>query len=251
MKTNSKLSSILKLKLFSCGKNHGSAPVLHYFLSILVMLLLPADIVAKDACRFVPALFREKSTEFKCNYDDAINTLTCEGNSVAGAAVYNVQYALKYPNKAAFVQESMSGQILHTSRTWGFWSVNGSYDESHQLTFENGRLVRITIIPNEDLNNSKQIDFSDWDKSGRPIAGRQNKEFCETRKGDSIEMHDIPVKITYNAKARKRITIRDFGKAQPVEPGGKCKLPNLKTEEHFDFPIGKPDGKDGQTICIE
>lgn len=251
MTANSQLPLILRLKLFLRRKTRGCLPVSINSLVLSVMLLLPADIAAKNTCRFVPALSREKFTELKCNYDDATNTLTCEGNSVAGTARSTSQYTLKYPNKTAFVQEGVSGQILHTSRTWGFSYDNGGYDESHQLTFENGRLVRITIIPNEDLNNSKQIDFSDWDKSGRPIAGRQNKEFCETRKGDSIEMHDIPVKITYNAKARKRITIRDFGKAQPVEPGGKCKLPNLKTEEHFDFPIGKPDGKDGQKICIE
>ena len=251
MTANSQLPLILRLKLFLRRKTRGCLPVSINSLVLSVMLLLPADIAAKNTCRFVPALSREKFTELKCNYDDATNTLTCEGNSVAGTARSTSQYTLKYPNKTAFVQEGVFGQILHTSRTWGFSSDNGGYDESQQLTFENGRLVRITIIPNEDINNSKQIDFSDWDKSGRPITGWQNRELCSTSKGDSIEMREIPVKITYNEKSRKRITVLDFGKAQPVELAKKCKAARLSLEESFDYPFGKAKGNDCQKICIE
>jgi hypothetical protein len=252
---NVQVSLLLKLKLFSCRKTHGCLPVPVCWLVLAVMVLLPQNIAAKNTCRFVPALSRQQYTELKCTYDETTNTLTCNGESVPEVAYATSSYELKYPNKAAFVKEGISGQILHTSRSWGFsymgGEYNGSFDEVQELSFENGRLVKIKITQNGVTEDSSYVVFSAWDKLGRPTVGQKSSGGCSTTNGKYKELRNIPVKIVYNDKSRKRITVRDYSKAQAVEPGGKCKEARVQEEESFDYPLGKAIGNDGQKICIE
>lgn len=218
------------------------------------LVLFSQAITAKDTCRFVPAFSKGKSEELHCKYDQDSNTLNCEGASLAVAGA-RIQYVFKYPNKSAFVREAISGQIQHTFRSW-----RTSYQNIDRLvtlwsedvfSYEEGRLISIETTTDGDKGPPELLTFTQWDQSGRPVAGRQNKYFCEDRQGNLSEMRDIPVRVIYNQKARKRTTVFDFSKAQPVVPGLACLESTLESEESYNAPFGKAKGNDGQKICIE
>jgi len=248
MRENSELLAYLELALLSGNGIFRSVFVL--ISTLMVILLLPQGVSAKDTCRFVPAESQEKFTVRKCSFNESSSTLTCDGSSPTRWD-FTEQYEIKYPNKSAFVTEGIEGVQQHSFRSF-IWSIEqGSYSEIVSLVHDNGKLLTVTTIVNDKPNEAKTITFTEWDKSGRPIAGSLSKEICEVKGGGMADVTDIPVVVKYDNKRRQRTTVIQFSKGKAASPGSACKSATVSVSESFDMPFGKPKGKAGQKICAE